>query len=104
MQVDPRWDGQVLNVTGPPSSTLTAPALAARLSSLAGRPIAYLEAPLPPAATAPDMHGLWKFLRAGGFAVATDTVAVVTGRAPLDIDQWAADVEWTSHEAAEPGQ
>ena len=83
--LDPVLDGRVLDVTGPPSSTLSAAQMQALLEAKCARPIGYKEVPPPPVA---DMQGLWAFLRAGGFDMSTSTVLDVTGQAPQDFSDF----------------
>jgi uncharacterized protein YbjT (DUF2867 family) len=79
--LDSKFDGMVLDVTGPPSSTLTAAQMKALLETKTGREIRYTCVPPPPLA---DMEGLWAFLRAGGFDFSSDVVLQVTGKAPQE--------------------
>ena len=78
---DTSLDGRVLNVTGPPSSTLTAAGMASLLSQKTGTTIKYDEDPIP---ESEDMAGLWHFLRAGGFDVSISTVKELTCGEELD--------------------
>lgn len=48
---------EVVEVTGPMDSTLSAPEMAALISDVLGRTITYEEVPPPPASTAPDAGG-----------------------------------------------
>ena len=71
----------VIDVTGPPESTLGAADMAALLSEELGRPIVYEEvAPLP----FPGLEALWGFLKAGGFDASSDSVEQLTGKPPMD--------------------
>eukprot|EP00996_Jenningsia_fusiforme_P000931 NODE_1849_length_1381_cov_46.355856_g1672_i0.p1 GENE.NODE_1849_length_1381_cov_46.355856_g1672_i0~~NODE_1849_length_1381_cov_46.355856_g1672_i0.p1 ORF type:complete len:440 (-),score=62.87 NODE_1849_length_1381_cov_46.355856_g1672_i0:62-1318(-) len=79
--INPEFDGQTLNVTGPAANTLSASAMAGVLTNWAGAPVVYSECPVP---DHPDMGPLWQFLRSGGFAVCTPTVKDVTQREPTD--------------------
>mmetsp|Transcript_22275 Transcript_22275/g.48969 ORF Transcript_22275/g.48969 Transcript_22275/m.48969 type:complete len:298 (-) Transcript_22275:19-912(-) len=72
---------EVVEVTGPPSSTLSAPQMAKLLSEELGREVSYEEVDPPPV---PAYQSLWKFLRNGGFDTSTEEVARVTGRSPID--------------------
>lgn len=83
--LDPVLDGRVLDVTGPPSSTLSVAQMQALLEAKCARPIGYKEVPAPPVA---DMQGLWAFLRAGGFDINTNTVLDITGEAPQDFSDF----------------
>ena len=71
----------VYDITGPASSTLSAPAMAALLTEELGRTITYTECPPPPV---PAYQELWTFLRAGGFDACTGTVEKLLGRPPKD--------------------
>ena len=71
---------EVVEVTGPPESTLSAGEMAALLSEELGRPVRYEEV-APPAV--PEYAQLWAFLRAGGFATSTRTVLRLTGWPPV---------------------
>jgi uncharacterized protein YbjT (DUF2867 family) len=66
---------EVVDVTGPASSTLSAPAMAELLSAELGRKVRYEEVPAPPVE---EYRALWRFLRAGGFARETDQVLRIT--------------------------
>ena len=83
--LDSAHDGRVLDVTGPPSSTLSAAQMQALLEAKCARPIRYTEVPPPPVA---ELQGLWAFLRAGGFDMSTSTVLDVTGTAPQDFSEF----------------
>jgi len=71
---------EVVEVTGPASSTLSAGEMAAMLSEELGRPVRYEEVPAPPF---PEYEALWTFLKAGGFDHSSDAVARLTGEEPL---------------------
>eukprot|EP00873_Tetraselmis_striata_P002617 jgi/Tetstr1/422881/TSEL_001293.t1 len=88
---DASFDGRVLDVTGPPESTLTAAAMAECLSKAVGSPVAYEEVAPPPMA---DMQDLWKFLRGGGFDCATTTVEEVTGRTPTSFADFLSSLSF----------
>lgn len=85
---------EVVDVTGPASSTLSAPAMAELLSAELGRKVRYEEVPAPPVE---EYRALWRFLRAGGFARETDQVLRITGEAPRDmrhiINDYRAELE-----------
>eukprot|EP00798_Chlamydomonas_sp_ICE-L_P015582 gene15582-21681_t len=72
---------EVVEVTGPPSSTLSAPEMADLLTEELGRPIRYEEVEAPPVQA---YQALWAFLRKGGFDKSTDEVLRVTGNSPID--------------------
>ena len=72
---------EVVEVTGPPEATLSAPEMAALLSEELGRPIRYEEVAPPHRA---EYAALWAFLRAGGFGRSTAAVEELTGQAPID--------------------
>ena len=79
-ETDGRGD-EVVEVTGPPEATLSAPEMAALLTEELGRPIRYEEVAPPPVQ---EYVELWAFLRAGGFGRATGTVEALTGQPALD--------------------
>ena len=56
----------VVNVVGPASNTLSGPELCRLVGQCLGEGVTYKEVALP---TQEDYHGLWSFLRAGGFDV-----------------------------------
>ena len=73
---------EVVDVTGPPESTLSAPEMAALLSGQLGRTIRYEEVEPPPMV---EYQELWGFLRSGGFDCShgADTVHELTGTPPI---------------------
>lgn len=88
-ETDSRGD-EVVEVTGPPSSTLSATDMAALLTQELGREIRYQETKPPPI---PAYEGLWAFLRAGGFDRDTNAVFQTTGRAPIDFREIVRDLK-----------
>mmetsp|Transcript_21901 Transcript_21901/g.52333 ORF Transcript_21901/g.52333 Transcript_21901/m.52333 type:complete len:208 (-) Transcript_21901:222-845(-) len=91
---NPELDGRVLDVTGPPSSTLSAKAMSCLLSRHASRDIGYRALELP---SCPSMRGLWVFLRAGGFNYSNNTVQEVTGREPSPFSELLESVDLSYH-------
>lgn len=83
------WDEKELNITGPPSNTVTAPAMASLLSNILGNPISYSECEPPPIE---DLQGLWKFLKGGGYDVSTDAVKTVTGEEGSSLEEWLREL------------
>merc|ERR1719163_123272 len=75
--LDSSLDGSVLDVTGPPESTLSAAGMKALLERKTHKSIEYVCCEAPPVK---DLQALWRFLRAGGFDMSTDVVRQVTGR------------------------
>lgn len=86
---------EVVEVTGPPESTLSAPEMAALLTEELGRSIRYEEVAPPPV---PEYAELWAFLRAGGFGRSIDTVGALTGQPAMDfraiVRENKAALEW----------
>jgi hypothetical protein len=79
---------QVLDLTGPEDSTLSAPAMCDVISAAAAREVTYTEAPLP---GDPAYEGLWQFLRAGGFDCSTKTCEEIMGFPPRSFASCLAD-------------
>jgi len=72
---------EVINVTGPSSSTLSTAEMASVLSEELGRTISYEEVKPPPI---PEYEALWEFLKSGGFDASSTHVEELTGVAPTD--------------------
>jgi hypothetical protein len=64
--IDQSLDGQILNITGSESNTLTAENMRLMIEEVTGKKISYKELPLP---ESPEMKGLWIFLRAKGIKI-----------------------------------
>jgi len=91
--LDRKYDGQVLDVTGPATSTLTAAQMQALLERTCARSIEYKEVSPPPI---PDLQGLWGFLRAGGFDLSSSVVRDVTGKEPQDFADFLGTLDLTA--------
>lgn len=104
---DDRWDGQTLDVTGPAALTLTE--VAAELTAVSGSPVRYELESEDEAYASRAHYGAPPFevkgwvtsyqaIAAGELATVSDTVELVTGRAPQSFaDSLRAHPLWWSH-------